>query len=361
MFKAFLLIGFVLPYISWAVPFAGAAPAGPLAQVIEGAKKEGAVALKLAGGPTQKSTYRLEKEIKEKYGVDLKVRFTSSSNMPNDVAEAIMEQKAGAIPSYDLLSLSSHVATANQAGVLEKVDWKPLISEGTNPNVIHDNPLMYGGIVFFTAHLGLVYNPEKVKAEEIPKTVGELANPRWKGKAGITNLINSWLRSSFVLGKENVLSTLRAVLKNGAIQGTYVDLWNRYLIGEVWSCTVNSGFIIDAREKGLPAAWQSLDFADVREYSLALRKGARNPNAAKLVSIYLASPEGARFMFEEGRAGNLYYSGNFEHDIRVQDQKQGIREVFGDRNTEILKFYDSKEATQWQKEIMLVLQTGGTR
>ena len=38
--------------------------------------------------------------------------------MTNDVAEAIMEQKAGAVPSWDLLSLSNHIALANQAGVL---------------------------------------------------------------------------------------------------------------------------------------------------------------------------------------------------------------------------------------------------
>ena len=66
-------------------------------------------------------------------------------------------------------------------------------------------------------------------------------------------------------------------------------------------------------------------------------------------------------MIEEGRAGNLYYPGNYEDDIRQQSRKQAISEVFGDRKTEILEFYDSKEASLLEKEITLVLRTGGGR
>jgi hypothetical protein len=57
----------------------------------------------------------------------------------------------------------------------------------------------------------------------------------------------------------------------------------------------------------------------------------------------------------------LYYPGNYEHDIRVLDQRQGIREVFNIRKTEILEFYNSKEAAQWEKEIRLIQETGGER
>jgi len=57
--------------------------------------------------------------------------------------------------------------------------------------------------------------------------------------------------------------------------------------------------------------------------------------------------------------GTLYYPGNYEHDIRLQNQKQGIPDVFGDRKTDLLEFYTSKEASQLEKEIGLILQTGG--
>ena len=67
------------------------------------------------------------------------------------------------------------------------------------------------------------------------------------------------------------------------------------------------------------------------------------------------------FVSEEAKGGTLYYPGSYEHDIRVQNQKQGMKEIFGDRMTDLLEFYTSKEAQQLQKDISLVLQTGGER
>jgi iron(III) transport system substrate-binding protein len=359
MLNAVLSVALGVVCLLSVIPPGDAAPAGPLAQVIEGAKKEGTVTVKLTPGFTQKSMSRLEKEIKDRYGVDLSIKFTPSTKFTNDVAEAIMEQKAGAVPSFDLLTLSNHIATANQAGVLEDVDWKLLLSQGTNPNVAHDTPLMRGGIVYHTAYFGLMYNPEKIKANEVPRTLADLANPKWKGRGGIETSANSWLRWSFLLGRDKVLSGIRAILKNEAIQGRYVDLLNRYLIGEIQFCTISSEFIVDAKEKGMPTGWQTLDIGDVREYALVVRKGASHPNAAKLLALYIASPEGAAFAYEGAKYGTLYYPGNYEHEIRLQNQKQGIPDVFGDRRPDLLEFYTSKEASQLEKEIGLILQTGG--
>jgi ABC-type Fe3+ transport system substrate-binding protein len=269
-----------------------------------------------------------------------------------------MEYKTGATPSYDLLTASNHFSTLNQEGVLDQVDWKPLLSKETNPKVVHESPLMRGAIIFSTGHLGLMYNPEKIKPEEVPKTLADLANPKWKGRGGVQDGTSSWLRWSYLLGKDKVLAGLRAAMKNGAIQGRYIDLLNRYLIGEVTWCTLASQFYKTALDKGMPAAWQSLDFSDVLENGMGIVKRAPHPNAAKLVTVYLVSPEGAKFTLEEGGAGNLYYPGNFESDIRLKDQKQGLREVFGESNTEILEFINSKEGAQLDKEVKLILQGG---
>jgi ABC-type Fe3+ transport system substrate-binding protein len=301
---------------------------------------------------------RLEKEIKEKYGVDLKIKFSPAAQFGRMVTDVIMEQKAGAAPSVELLSVSNHIATLNQAGALEVVDWKPLLSKETNPNVVHETPLMRGSIIFSTGHLGLMYNPEKVKPGEVPKTLADLANPKWKGRGGLQDGTSSWLRWSLILGKDKVLASLRAIMQNGAIQGRYIDLLNRYLIGEITWCTLASQFYRTALDKGMPAAWQSLDFSDVLENNLGVVKGARHPNAAKLVALYLVSPGGAKFTLEEGGTGNYHYPGNFESDIRQQDQKQGLREVLGDRSAEILEFINSKEGAQLDKEVKLILQGG---
>lgn len=360
-FKRLISTGLTVIYLLGIAALASAAPTGPLAQVIEGAKKEGTCSFKLTMGFTQKSMDRLEKEIKARYGVDLKLNFTATESFPKDLAEAIMEQKTGGVPSYDFITLSSHLQRANKAGAVEQVDWKPLLSPGTNPEVVHENPMMRGGIIYHTNHGGIMYNPDKVKADEVPKTLSALASPKWKGRVGVITYETSWARWCFVLGNEKVLSALRAIMKNEAIQGNNIDLWNRYLLGESWFCYMNSSHMVDTREKGMPAAYQCLEFADVQLDAAAVLKGARHPNAAKLVALYLASPQGAKFELEEAKAGTLYYPGNFEHEIRLQNQKQGLREIFAEKSPEILEFYNSKEGVELQKEIRLILQTGGGR
>ena len=121
----------------------------------------------------------------------------------------------------------------------------------------------------------------------------------------------------------------------------------------------SSDNIEDAKSKGMPAAWQTLDFDDSQETASVVRKGAVHANAAKLVALYLASPEGSKFTFEEAGGGNLYYPGNIEYDIRLQNQKLGIREVLSTRMADVLEFYDSDEARQLEKELGVVLQGGG--
>ena len=344
--------------------WAGGAWPQTLAQVIEGAKKEGAVAARIKSGVTPKSIERLESEIKKKFDVELRIKFAPSSNMPQDLSEIMMENKVGVSPSYDILNMmSSHVTAGIKAGVLEKVNWEPLLTKGTHRKALigippHDERLYGYGVTYYTGRMGVMYNPKKVSAHELPKTLSALADPKWEGKVAIFNYPNAWTRLAFVGGKDKVLSDLRAILKNGAIQGRYVDEYSRYLLGEVWLVYLSTAYLKMAWDKGVEAGWHGIDPVDVQHFSLALTKGARHPNAARLLVSYLASPEGAKFMLEEGGAGNYLYPGNFEYDLHQREVKQGLRHVSAEES-HIVEFEISEEYTKWEKEIILILQTGG--
>ena len=282
-----------------------AAATGPTSQMIEGAKREGSLSAKLRTGLTETSMTRLEREIRQKYGVSLKITSSPSGNMPKDLSEAVMELKAGVPPSYDVMNfLDSFVPVAMQAGVLERTNWKPLISENTNPKAVLDHPELLGAIVYYTGHLGLMYNSQKVPANQVPKSLADLANPRWKGKVGVFTFEETWARWAFILGKEKVFSAVEGILRNGAVRGRFVDLQNRFLLGELSLCFTGSVYLKEAQDKGLPAAWKTLNLGEIQNFTLSLRKGAKHPNAAQLVAIYLASPEGSRFILEESGAGN---------------------------------------------------------
>lgn len=358
MIKGFISMGFSVAYLLGAVLLAGAAPAGTLAQVIEGAKKEGSVTMTMRSNVTPKSMERLEGEVNKMYGVALKIKSVPSSDMRQDLTQAILEKKMGAPLSYDLMYLGDmFVPIGMDADIIEKVDWKPLLSKDTNPLAVSEHPKMRGALAFQAAHIGLMYNPEKVAVGEVPKTLRDLANPKWKGRVGIYNYEQTWARWYFILGKEKVLSDLQAILKNEAVRGRYVDLQNRYLLGEIVLCLTASNQLQEARDKGMPAAWRNLDFADIREYAMVVRKGAKCPNAAKLVALYLASPKGAKFMLEESGAGSLFYPGNLEQDISRQAKKEGVPEHSLNSYPGLVEFHVSEQYNQWAKEIRLIFET----
>lgn len=337
-----------------------AAPTGPLAQIIAEAKKEGTVTVSLKSTILPKSMERLKIEIKDMFGVDLDIKFNPSSSMDKEVADSIMEHQVGATPSYDLRNWGvDATGEGNKAGILEKVDWKPLITRDTNPEVIIGHSAYLGGLVNYTGTIGMMYNPEKISAAQVPLTLSQLADPKWRGKIAIPSYKGSWSRRSFIMGKEKTLADLRAILKNGAIQGTYAAQWSRYLLSEVWMSIVTSSYLKEARDKGVPGAWQALDYCEETEYYTLVLKGAAHPNAAKLVAIYLASPAGAKFMLEEGAGGNLFYPGNFEQDLLSQAERQGIPIIFMARDSAMVAFGVSDEYAQWQKEIDLILKGGG--
>jgi ABC-type Fe3+ transport system substrate-binding protein len=176
------------------------------------------------------------------------------------------------------------------------------------------------------------------------------------GKVGIVSVPSVWTIRAFIGGKDKILSIIKATLENGAIQGQYVDLLNRYLLGESWMAFSTDAYFQTAKEKGMPVAWQNIDYVWEGRRPLLVRKGARHPNAARLLAIYLASPQGAKFVLEESGASNSSYPG-LSQDLVMQGKKQGMEIVLHEKMNKMMEFYESKENPEWLKEIELLFQT----
>jgi iron(III) transport system substrate-binding protein len=357
--RELLLVGTISLILAVAaLPLAGAYGA-PLDEIIKGAKKEGALSAKIKS-INPKSLGRLRSEIRDRFGVDLDIQASATHGMPKEYVQAAMEHQAGAPPTYDLHTfISTQVVQGMRDGVLERVDWAPLITKDTDPGVIFKHPALRGAIVYFNGHAGLMYNTDKVPASEVPKKLSDLGDPKWKGKVGIFRYSASWARWAFILGEEKTLSDLRAILKNKAITGRYADIYNRFALGEVWFVFIGSAHLKAALDAGIPAAWQSLDFAERQNFSASVRTGARNPNAAKLLAVYLASPAGAKYCWEELKIGNLFYPGNLEHKISEEAARQGIPEHSMGSFPGCIDFHLSKDGPALEKKIKLIIQTGG--
>jgi hypothetical protein len=89
-----------------------------------------------------------------------------------------------------------------------------------------------------------------------------------------------------------------------------------------------------------------------------VRVGAPHPNAAKLVALYLAGPEGYRLMAETAGAGNMLYPGNTEYDIDKQDKAQGLHFDGAISDERLWKFMSSNEFQELSKKIDMIFKGG---
>ena len=329
-------------------------PSGPLAPFIEGAKKEGRVSVSLQSGLAGKGIERLRRGVAERYGVDLQIAYVPTTNYPQNLAKAIAEHKAGVPPSFDLLVFAdATLAWAVSAGIVEKVDWDPLLAPGTPPEGIQ---LDGHAISTHTNHIGLVYNPTVISAEEVPQTLRDLADPKWRGKIILFPYASLYLGYAIVMGVDETLARLRAIVKNEPTVEIYTQGLTRYMADEYPLLLISSGFLLEIQRKGVPAEWSSLDFSFWTTHSVVVAKGARHPNAAKLVALYMASPEGHRLMLEELGSGSVFYPGNIEQEINEEDHRRGLKVYNPVEWPGSLEFLLSEEGAQVEREISQILR-----
>ena len=335
----------------------------PLSDIIKGAKAEGAVSTKLASSMPQDAVPKLEKLIKDKYGVDLKITNTPVVVSSKDVSDAVAEQKAGAPPTYDMMTLPLEmVIRLSAGGGNQKVDWEPLVKAagipggavlGTPPQV---GRLLGLGLAYYTVHTGLLYNPKFVPAAEVPKTYADLANPKWKGRIAIGAPPTIYAKSCYFVGTDKVINDLRAMVKNGIFVDTFANIANRYKLGEVWICLSESNWIAASQSKETPVEFTLIEQKSGKSFYGSLRVGAKHPNAAKLLLLCLASEEGSKFMLANAGAGNLLYTGNYENDIESKARTMKLVDDTESTNDEYLKFLFSEENRKLVERISLVLK-----
>ncbi len=329
---------------------------GALAQIIEAAKKEGSLTVSLSSSHTPAPVVaRMKKEIKDKYGVDLDLKVTGTSGMAQLLATAIMEQKTGNKPTYDAYYMGNDDEVYGQKeGIFEIVDWKSLLEAGTIAEVMPKSPEFSAGLVMWSGMTGLMYNPNKVKAGEMPKTLSDLGDPKWMNRIGILNYPDYYARWAFLLGKDKTKSNLQAIMKNKPFVQLMPALNNRFALGEIDIALISATYLLTNKEKGAPAAWQALDFCDARDFMIMVAKGAQHPNAAKLFAIYMVSPEGFKLNADVGK-GNRFYPGSLEYEMTSKAKETNTFYTL-DNRPDLLKFTLSPEYDKLVEEFTLMLK-----
>ena len=325
-------------------------------QVIDGARAEGEANILLSSIWTTEALKQVEDAIEKEYGVRLKMNRTPSTNYGAHASTLLSELAANATPSYDMhQSSEGSPSLLIQADALEPVNWAALLPAGTPPEVVQgDNRVL----VTYTSFNGIMYDPAVVPESDAPRSLKDLANPRWRGKVMLASSPDIHMPWVIKWGRDEALTTLRAVMQNGASVGTFFDQQNRYAAKEVAMIEVSSIIYASARRNGLPGSFTLLDLADTTSHHLSVPRRAAHPNAAKLIAATITGPEGQRIAAEHIGSSNRYYSGSWEQQLSAQAQAAGLPAFSWWSEPGALDYLLSPNAEEVKKEISTILQGG---
>lgn len=160
-----------------------------LEELIAAADKEGV--LRLTWG-TSLGSARGAKMIvagmNKKYGTSIELQFTPGGTFTQEVARATQELNAGKPSSSDMIYNNSGGALkGSEIGLYRSLPWEKYLER---PMIMEDgfDPFVPGGVGIATAStlIGVLYNSDYVKGDDIPKSLNDILDPKWKGKIAAT-------------------------------------------------------------------------------------------------------------------------------------------------------------------------------
>lgn len=310
--KAVLGAAMVLPIAAMLTVGTASAMDAPkdLKALIAGAKKE-----KVLKGMWSSSSLRGGKgfryivgQMNKKYGLKLQAKFTPGPSMTRMVAKITREVKAGQPASADIMwNNSGGALKGGKIGILRKMNWlayldrQPLKWEGFDPVAPGGFALAGGGTL-----VGIMYNSDLVKANEVPTKFDDIFNPKWKGKIATTPYVAGMREFGMpsMLGPK-VMTDFTKRLTNHIGGLMRCGSTDRITSGEflmlVFSCGDQYVNRAINDKKGEPLGYALMNEAVISHtrYNM-IPVNATSPNAAALFVVYLHSKEGQKWMWEQG-------------------------------------------------------------
>lgn len=264
--------------------------ATPIDDLIAAARKEGVLDLLAPSTTGDKGAQALGAVFNKKYGLNIKINYTPSSNMTGDVAKLVMGAASRATPEWDLMLVTdAHHATLWGKQLHQTFDYAKL---GIAKELIqYDN-----GVISLANQFVLpAFNKTILRAQDVPKRWEDLLDPKWKGgKLGISTATHHLARLAVgPWGEAKTSEFVGALAKQEPILGTLANLYNRLLVGEILLIsTLTDSFITQAKHDNAPIVFaEGLDPIISPTYNAGVPKGARHPNVGHLFAVFLTHLE----------------------------------------------------------------------
>ena len=187
----------------------------------------------------------------------------------------------------------------------------------------------------------VAYNTNKVRREELPRSIEGFAEPKWKGRIGLEATDAEWLATIVKLwGPERGMAFFRklADMKPDIRKG-HVLFSELVAAGEVpVGLTIYSSNAESMKRRGGPIDWVPMEPVVVRPQAIGVAKNAPHPHAALLFADFILSPEGQELLLSMGRVpASTKVKSNLTHikytlidPVTVLDESEKWEKIWSD-------------------------------
>ena len=180
-----------------------------------------------------------------------------------------------------------------------------------------------GSAVTLVQTVGIAYNTDLVKGDDIPDEWSDLLDPKWKGKIGVATptsalgYVGEWV----VLGDQEGDDFLEKVGKQQLkVYSAGSTVTAALGAGEIsLAATVLVSNTMPDKKKGAPVDIFVPDNSTGIELSVGIVAKAKHPNAARLFALYSMSEEGAKILADETDSVSPYDTAGLPKDYEAAD------------------------------------------
>lgn len=271
-----------------------------LAPIVQGqsvdvaaAKKDGKVVV--YGSVVPQAMEELHKSFEKKY--DIKVDYWRGSSTA--VAERAQAEWRAGRPAFDVVESSWDVMVQlKKEGIFAR--YIPPSSEKFPEQFKEKDALITPWRIL---PISILYNTESVKSGEVPKTLEDLLNPKWKGKISMPDPSRHTTTAKFLWNLEKLMGVKwRDYVKGLAAQQpllveSLAPVTPAIIKGEA---QVGIAYIKFVKQYKGPVSYVTLEKYLSDPNHLALGAKAARPNAGRLYIEYAVSADGQRIIAQDG-------------------------------------------------------------
>lgn len=260
--------------------------------LIDAAKKEGSVVW-YSGLIVNQIVRPLAEGFEKKYpGIKVQgSRLTSS-----EAALKIMNEARAGKPQADMFDGTALVFRLQAAGVVE-----PYMPEAAKDFPASGKEANGAWTALNTYIMSAAVNTDTVAAKDVPKTLQDLLDPKWRGRIAWTNDPTTAGPPGFIgdiltsMGDQAGMDYLKRLSQQQIVNvpGAQRVVLDQVIAGQyaIALMTFNYHSVISAKE-GAPVRWLPIEPVVELPNPIGLVKNAPHPNAARLFLEYMLSPEG---------------------------------------------------------------------